>query len=156
MVGLKKSSRGVKTGSAMIVALAAMLLGAEAEAAHAQRGCSQGCSPHSGGPRVEYVTRGNAPRFLASRSTSFLATRQMTVLAAPHHLAPTSTVTFVPGPVCRPRPHDCRDRVSCDGHNDLRSHAVNGAASAAIENQRPDYAPRRAPVFRVIRTGRPS
>jgi len=34
MVGLKKSYRGVKTGSAMIVALAAMLLGAEAEAAH--------------------------------------------------------------------------------------------------------------------------
>jgi hypothetical protein len=185
MRGRTLKSGPVNVGSAVIAIVAAMWFAGPADAARVE---GHGRAHHhsgvagarGGGPRAEYVTRGNAPRFLASRSTNFLATRSTRVLAAPHQLAPKTTVTFVPGAVVRPRhcgatqcdPQDCGSQncgqnggsQRCDRSDDagihenqmnVQSQDVTRAPDAANRSTTNDYSPKRSPVFRVIRTGRP-
>jgi hypothetical protein len=140
-IGRNRLIRQVKLGSAVIAGALTLLTSVGANAAPADPGCGPRPVSHRISPGVEYVTRGNAPRFLASRSTKFLATRDFNVLAAPHQLAPKSTVVYVPGRLVPP----CRGNV---GHRA----AIGPAIPPTVQNSH-GYAPNRAPICRVVRTG---
>jgi hypothetical protein len=164
MPGRTMKIGAVKVGSAVVALAASMWFAGTAEAARGDT--HRPGHRHGGGPRVEYVTVGNSPRFLASRSTHVLATRNMRVLAAPHQLAPTTTVTFLPGAGLRPRHcgaaqcgrQNCGDLLDVaihDDHHNLQPQDVNPAPEAASQSATNSYSAKRSPVFRVIHTGRP-
>jgi hypothetical protein len=146
MHGWHKAIGTMKFGSAVIAGTLAIWCGGVAQAGP---GPSDGRANCTISPVRHSAGFNTSPRFLASRSSRFLATREFNVLAAPHQLAPRSSVTFIPGRIFphHHHHHRCREHAHA-----AQGHVLRGPATM-IEGSATGYSPKRAPICRVIRTG---